>query len=205
MRIIIISDLHIGACDSDRKAITKFLSQLRCDKLIMAGDIWELWRYPEDHLRDNYQDIITLFEDIRRRGTEIIYLEGNHDGPNKIIDIPQLQSYDFKLDDHNIVIIHGHEFDVWIKKLLQPIAFWIGSMLCSLLGKFYKKLRITSKLQARRLKDKALKRYDEYDLVITGHSHYPEVSQGYVNCGDWKGHNTYIEISNSKLALHRFE
>jgi len=48
-----------------------------------------------------------------------------------------------------------------------------------------------------------------YDILVMDHLHAPEYLRGdglidYVNTGDWKGSNTYVEIEDSTVRLMNF-
>ena len=95
--IIVISDLHLGGNEDPETAarFSRFLDRIlqlgHCsqdtdkvrlcppEKIILLGDILELWD-PRDQNRDNVVlDAIIPFSKLEETGCQIIYVTGNHD------------------------------------------------------------------------------------------------------------------------------
>lgn len=80
-RTVFLSDLHLGTPDSKTEEVVDFLKHIRCQKLVLNGDIIDGWalkrgsRWTSRHSRV-IRKIIKLTE---RDKTEVIYLRGNHD------------------------------------------------------------------------------------------------------------------------------
>ena len=80
-RTVFLSDIHLGTPDSKADEVVAFLKHLRCDKLVLNGDIIDGWalrrggRWTSRHSR-LVRKIIKMTE---RDKTEVIYLRGNHD------------------------------------------------------------------------------------------------------------------------------
>ena len=45
LRTLILSDLHLGTVGCRAKELHRFLKSLRFDRLILAGDIVDFWRW----------------------------------------------------------------------------------------------------------------------------------------------------------------
>jgi UDP-2,3-diacylglucosamine pyrophosphatase LpxH len=80
-RTVILSDIHLGTDDSKALEVVEFLKHLRCEKLILNGDIIDGWalrrggRWRGRHSRV-IRKVVKMME---RDHTEVIYLRGNHD------------------------------------------------------------------------------------------------------------------------------
>lgn len=80
-RTVILSDIHLGTQDSKALEVVEFLKHLRCEKLILNGDIIDGWalrrggRWRGRHSRV-IRKVVKMME---RDHTEVIYLRGNHD------------------------------------------------------------------------------------------------------------------------------
>jgi UDP-2,3-diacylglucosamine pyrophosphatase LpxH len=80
-RTVILSDVHLGTLSSKADELVEFLKHLRCEKLILNGDIIDGWalkrggRWTSRHSRV-IRKVIKLTE---QDDTEVIYLRGNHD------------------------------------------------------------------------------------------------------------------------------
>jgi UDP-2,3-diacylglucosamine pyrophosphatase LpxH/glycosyltransferase involved in cell wall biosynthesis len=80
-RTVFLSDLHLGTPDSKADEVVDFLKHIRCEKLVLNGDIIDGWalkrgaRWTSRHSRV-IRRIIKMTE---RDKTEVVYLRGNHD------------------------------------------------------------------------------------------------------------------------------
>ena len=80
-RTVFLSDMHLGTPDSKADEVVDFLKHIRCEKLVLNGDIIDGWalkrgaRWTSRHSRV-IRKIIKMTE---RDKTEVIYLRGNHD------------------------------------------------------------------------------------------------------------------------------
>jgi UDP-2,3-diacylglucosamine pyrophosphatase LpxH len=80
-RTVFLSDLHLGTPDSKTGEVVDLLKHIRCEKLVLNGDIIDGWalkrgaRWTSRHSRV-IRKIIKMTE---RDKTEVVYLRGNHD------------------------------------------------------------------------------------------------------------------------------
>lgn len=77
MRIIIVSDVHIGYELADVPAFENFIDSLlkeKLDELILLGDIFDFWRCSDIDLLVQYQPIVEKLLQL-----PLIYVHGNHD------------------------------------------------------------------------------------------------------------------------------
>ena len=80
-RTVFISDIHLGTPDSKADEVVAFLKHIRCEKLVLNGDIIDGWalkrgsRWTSRHSRV-IRKILKMTE---RDQTEVVYLRGNHD------------------------------------------------------------------------------------------------------------------------------
>jgi len=80
-RTVFLSDLHLGTHDSKANEVVDFLKHIRCDKLVLNGDIIDGWalrrggKWSPRHTRV-IRKILKMME---KDNTEVIYLRGNHD------------------------------------------------------------------------------------------------------------------------------
>ena len=81
VRTVIISDLHLGTSDCKALEVNHFLRHIRCEKLILNGDIidgWQLQRaghWTKAHTRF----VRIVLKMLEKRDTEVVYVRGNHD------------------------------------------------------------------------------------------------------------------------------
>ncbi|GAB6190205.1 UDP-2,3-diacylglucosamine diphosphatase [Marinitoga arctica] len=142
-KVVIISDLHIGDMSEADDFYTsgnfeKFMSFLEfvekdkeVEKIIIAGDFFELWQCKVDKILQMYVELWKIFSKLKEEGKKIIYVPGNHDslpfsklvykissfsfGPIELTnkyDIDQTKNLLFPYyNEDNIWIEHGHRFD----------------------------------------------------------------------------------------------
>ena len=121
-RTVVLSDIHLGTSHSKVEEVSRFLSSIDCERLILNGDIIDGW-----HIRKNgtrrWQPAHTRFFKILMKmmencGTEIIYVRGNHDdfldalAPMDFANLHLVKEY--TLDGANgkrYFVTHGDIFD----------------------------------------------------------------------------------------------
>ena len=75
-----ISDLHLGTRGSKATDLLNFLRETEFETLYLVGDVIDIWAlrraiyWPQEH-----NDVIQKLLRKGRKGTEIIYIVGNHD------------------------------------------------------------------------------------------------------------------------------
>jgi len=80
-RTVFLSDIHLGTPDCKAAEVVDFLKHIRCEKLVLNGDIIDGWalrrggRWSGRHSRV-IRKILKMME---RDHTEVVYLRGNHD------------------------------------------------------------------------------------------------------------------------------
>ena len=134
-RTIVLSDMHLGAKSCQYKQIEKFLDSHDCDYLYLNGDIidgWALrrrWRWYTE-----YNTIIKKILKKSERGTQVIYVLGNHDdflrawlGSNlKFGNISITnEAVHQSATGENYLVTHGDLFDGVSR--LAPWLSWAGS------------------------------------------------------------------------------
>ena len=80
-KTVILSDLHLGTVDSKAEEVVDFLKSVRCDELILNGDIVDGWALKRGSrwLPTHSRVIRQLLKMTERHQTNIHYLRGNHD------------------------------------------------------------------------------------------------------------------------------
>ncbi|RYD21033.1 MAG: glycosyltransferase [Verrucomicrobiaceae bacterium] len=80
-RTVFLSDIHLGTPDSKADEVVDFLKHLRCEKLVLNGDIIDGWalkrggKWSSRHSRF-IRKVLKMTE---KDDTEVVYLRGNHD------------------------------------------------------------------------------------------------------------------------------
>ena len=198
-----ISDVHLGTKGCNAAALLEFLRDYDFEKLYIVGDLIDGWRmrrgiyWPQEH-----SDVIQKILRKGRKGTEIIYIPGNHDeflgdffGTYGSI-VMKKDAIHTTADGRRLLVMHGHELDTvvqnmrWLAfvgdvgyetllKLNRPLN-WLrrrcGLGYWSLSS--YAKQRIKNAVSFVGKFEEAIVRYSrDYDVsgVICGHIHWPVI------------------------------
>lgn len=117
---IVISDVHLGSPHSKLVEVTKFLSMVNCERLIMAGDIIDGWQLKSEEDKWTLEESMffrVIMKMMEKMGTEVIYVTGNHDDflfpivPCELFKIKIVSEYIIEDFGKRFVVIHGHAFD----------------------------------------------------------------------------------------------
>ncbi|MEI7603269.1 MAG: UDP-2,3-diacylglucosamine diphosphatase [Opitutae bacterium] len=125
-RTIILSDLHLGTKDAQARELLEVLRGVRCQKMILNGDIIDLWSLQ----RNNYWGpahtavVRRLLKMAEKDGTQMIYLRGNHDDfirrliPISLDRIELAEEHiHVAADGKKFLCIHGDVFDTVTAKM----------------------------------------------------------------------------------------
>ena len=133
-KTLFLSDIHLGSKGCQAELLIDFLRQHEAEKIYLVGDIvdgWRLkrgWYWPQPH-----NDVVQKLLRKARKGTEIIYVPGNHDeflrgffgshfGGVEVRDRDMHET----ADGRKLLIIHGDQFDVVVRhaKWLAHLGDW---------------------------------------------------------------------------------
>ena len=118
-KTIFISDIHLGSKACQAELLLDFLKHNDSEKLYLVGDIvdgWRLkrkWYWPQSH-----NDVVQKILRKARKGTEIIYVPGNHDeGLRRYIgthfggiEVRPTDIYE-AINGDKYLVLHGDSFD----------------------------------------------------------------------------------------------
>lgn len=134
VRTAILSDVHLGTPHSKADEATHFLKHVRCDRLILNGDIIDGWRLTRDgrwtkaHTRF-MRRVLTM---VQKKDTEVVYLRGNHDDflarllPMQFERIQLVEDCVLETARGRYLVLHGDVFDGVIKNM--PFLAHVGDM-----------------------------------------------------------------------------
>lgn len=117
---IILSDIHLGSNYSRTEEVSHFLKQVDCDRLILNGDIIDGWQLKKSgkQWKQKHSDFFkVLMKMMENRGTEIIYIRGNHDdfldslAPLTFYNISIVKDYILESHGRRYLVTHGDIFD----------------------------------------------------------------------------------------------
>ena len=118
-RTIWISDIHLGTRGCNATMLIDFLDHVDSDRMYLVGDIIDGWRLKKKfYWPAAHNDVVWRILKRAKRGTEVIYIPGNHDEVMR-----QFTGLDFggvairrkaiheTADGRRLLVLHGDEFD----------------------------------------------------------------------------------------------
>lgn len=139
VRTVILSDVHLGTRDSKVQEVNHFLRQVRCEKLILNGDIIDGWqlRRGGNWTKAHTRFVRIVLKKIEKRDTEVIYLRGNHDDilasflPFAFENLHVVEDHIHETPHGRYLVLHGDIFDTVTKNFvfLSHLGDWGYQML----------------------------------------------------------------------------
>ena len=126
VRTVILSDVHLGTPHSKADEVTHFLKHVRCERLLLNGDIIDGWRLRRDgrwtkaHTRF-IRRVLTL---VQKKDTDVVYLRGNHDDflarllPMQFDRLRLVEDYVLESASGRYLVLHGDVFDGVVKNMV---------------------------------------------------------------------------------------
>ncbi len=206
-RTVFLSDIHLGTPDSKATEVVDFLKQIRCDKLVLNGDIvdgWALQRGSKWQPRHS-RVIRKILKMTEKDDTEVIYIRGNHDDilsrflPLTFAKIRFTKEHiHVAADKLRYLVVHGDGFDSvstnhrWlasigavgydtllvINRYYNRVRAWQGKEYFSLSKRI--KARVKSAVSFVDKYEELLQQlavHKNCDGIICGHIHTPEDKQ----------------------------
>jgi UDP-2,3-diacylglucosamine pyrophosphatase LpxH len=141
-RTVFLSDIHLGTRGCQAELLLDFIRHLECETLYLIGDIvdgWRLkggWYWPQSH-----NDVVQKILRMARKGTQVIYVPGNHDEFARDYCGDQFGGVQVMrdtihetADGKRLLIVHGDEFDGVIRyaKWLSLLGDWAYAIVLKL-------------------------------------------------------------------------
>lgn len=129
VEIAVISDVHLGTFGCHAKELLAYLNSIKPEKLILNGDIVDIWQFRKRYFPKSHLEVIKKIIDLSAKGTEVIYITGNHDEMlRKFSDISMgkisvVDKLVLELDGKKAWFFHGDVFDASIQN-----AKWIAKL-----------------------------------------------------------------------------
>ena len=119
LRTLWISDVHLGARDASAPALLALLERVRAERIVLVGDIVDLWSLRRRwHWPRAHRQVLERFHELARRGTEVVYVPGNHDeafralcghdfGPIRV----ERELVHETVDGRRLLVLHGDDLE----------------------------------------------------------------------------------------------
>lgn len=190
MKILVISDLHLGngdrfgtfewSADDFILLLKDTIHQQRIDQVVLNGDIFELYKYTFKAAYRKNRVLIGYFKSINA-----IFLKGNHDF---ISPMGKFQHLIVNSQGRKIYIEHGHEADFLNgTRLGRAIGYGLHVLLKTIVGfKWVERIyfdtlmtleevnKVPRKYNTYKYLKHALKLLRTYDVVVLSHTHKVE-------------------------------
>ncbi len=237
MKDIFLADAHLTApADRNYRCLLEFLrsQQGRIRTLFLLGDIFEFWIGYRHAVFAPYVPLLEGLRQIRAAGTEIVYVEGNHDfhlGPYFASTLGCRILPDggtVELDGERVYIAHGDLIDPedkgyrllrrllrsrplrWLAAVIPPDWAWGIARWSSTLSR-----RGHSAKNRRRIPEQLLEKHadkhfrDGCQAVVTAHFHHPlyrTTAEGktLIALGDWIDQYSYAVFEDGGFSLKTF-
>ncbi|KJD36219.1 phosphoesterase [Tamlana sedimentorum] len=202
VEIAVISDVHLGTYGCHAKHLLTYLNSIEPKKLILNGDIIDIWQFSKRYFPKPHLKVIKKIMDFASEGVDIVYITGNHDemlrkfSGTSIGKISIVDKLVLNLDGKKAWFFHGDVFDVSIQnaKWLAKLGGW-GYDLLTLLNRgvnWYLEKRGKERYSlSKKVKNgvkgaiKYINDYEKviseiaiengYDYVVCGHIHQPKM------------------------------
>ncbi len=208
MKSWFVSDIHLRDVNERNSVILlRFLHSLQNDPeithLFFLGDIFDLWVGDSDVFQKKFQALVDVIVEIKRRGVEVVYFEGNHDVHVKNFwegkfSIPvwtdaksyQLGIWKVRLEHGDFINPDDQKYLMYRsfvrKPQLEKLAYVLPGVLLDGVGLFASKLSRKKSSVRRRDSENDLRKMirtyaqtkikqENFDLIITGHMHVRDI------------------------------
>ena len=239
--VLVISDIHLGTYGCRAKELLHYLKGIRPKTVVLNGDIIDIWQFSKNYWPKSHMKVVKHIFGWIGKGVKTYYITGNHDEMlrkfvglkmgsfrivNKVIlDLP---------DNKKAWIFHGDVFDVtmqhskWLAKLGAvgyDTLIIINSIANFISEKIFKKGKISLSKKIKNSVKSAVTFINnfeqtsadigisnQYDYVVCGHIHHPEIRQitndhgsiTYMNSGDWIENLSALECVNGVWSIYKF-
>ena len=202
IELAVISDVHLGTYGCHAKHLLTYLNSIEPKKLILNGDIIDVWQFSKRYFPKSHLKVIKKIMDMAADGVEIIYITGNHDemlrkfADSTIGNISIVNKAVLELDGKRAWFFHGDVFDVSIQnaRFLAKLGGY-GYDLLTLINRgvnwFLEKRGKERYSLSKKVKNgvkgaiKFINDYEKviaelaiengYDYVVCGHIHQPKM------------------------------
>ncbi|HEY4490950.1 MAG TPA: UDP-2,3-diacylglucosamine diphosphatase [Acidobacteriota bacterium] len=219
---IIISDIHFGSPMCQAQALDEFLSRVRVQQLILAGDIFDDLRF--HRLQHWHWQALSRIRKISDH-CRVVWIRGNHDiisarTMSHLLGVQVLNNFTWTSHGKSFYVVHGDCWDTFIYKhqILTAVTTSVYNLLQKLNGHavrmFSKWLKKKAKLltrnsQAVQFGALNLARRHDLDAIFCGHTHMPALTKEdgivYGNDGTWQSADPhFIGISGTRVDLCKY-
>lgn len=232
VEIAVISDVHLGTYGCHAKQLLTYLNSINPTKLILNGDIIDIWQFNKRYFPKSHLKVIKKIMDMASDGVKVIYITGNHDdmlrkfSDTTIGNISIVDKIVLELDGKKAWFFHGDIFDAsiqnarWLAKL-GGYGYDFLIVFNRLINWFLLKLGKEKYSLSKRIKNSvkgALKYISDfeqvamdlaiengYDYVVCGHIHQPKMQTKETKYGKTTYLNSGDWVENFTALEYQFK
>lgn len=236
---LVISDVHLGTYGCRSKELLNYLNSIKPKVVVLNGDIIDMWQFSKRYWPKSHMQVIHKIMNWLNKGVKVYYITGNHDemlrkfAGHEIGSLVIDNKLVVELDGKKIWIFHGDVFDVtmqhskWLARLgssgydllilINTFCNWVSVKLGRGRISLSKNIKNSVKGAVKFVNDFEKIAADiaisnQYDYVICGHIHHPEMKTittdkgqvEYLNSGDWIENLTALEYHNHEWTLFHY-
>jgi UDP-2,3-diacylglucosamine pyrophosphatase LpxH len=238
--IVVLSDIHLGTYGCHAKELLQYLKSIKPKAVILNGDIIDIWQFKKRYWPVTHMMVVKHLVGLIAKEVPVYYIPGNHDEMLRRFKDFQVGSLkitnklSLKIDGANVWIFHGDVFDVvmqhskWLAKLgavgydtlilINRLVNFISQQLGKGKISLSKKIKNSVKGAVKfinKFEDTVcgIAAENNYDFVICGHIHQPEIRNidtphgtiTYLNSGDWIENLTSLEYTDGKWTVYKYQ
>ena len=122
-RTVVLSDVHLGSSLCDIARVNAFLEGVRCEHLILNGDIIDCWALRRGGVwgAEHTRFIGLLLAKVRHHRTRVVYVRGNHDDvlgrllPLALDNLSIVEEHVHTMGGRDYLVVHGDAFDAVVR------------------------------------------------------------------------------------------
>jgi UDP-2,3-diacylglucosamine pyrophosphatase LpxH len=240
VELVVISDVHLGTYGCHARELVNYLRSIRPGTLVLNGDIIDMWQFSKKYFPKSHMKVLKEIIHMASKGVEVVYITGNHDELLRKFAGFNLGKLSIQnkllldLDDKKAWIFHGDIFDVTMqhaKWLTRLGAIGYDSLIVLNAATNFilekagrEKISLSKKVKSSvKSAVKYINRFEQtcaeiainnqYDYVVCGHIHQPEIRDmstndgtvTYLNSGDWVENLTALEYQDGNWQLYQYK
>ena len=237
--ILVLSDIHLGTYGCHARELLQYLKSIKPKAVVLNGDIIDVWQFSKRYWPATHMMVVKHLIGLVAKEVPVYYIPGNHDEMLRRFKGFQLGSLkitnklSLKINGSRVWIFHGDVFDVvmqhsrWLAKL-GAVGYDTLILINSFINWFSQKMGQGKISLSKKVKNsvkgavKFINKFEDtvcdiacenqYDYVICGHIHQPEIRNVvtphgevvYMNSGDWIENLTALEYTNSEWSIYNY-
>ncbi|RXM40107.1 UDP-2,3-diacylglucosamine hydrolase [Chryseobacterium sp. CH21] len=240
IELVVISDVHLGTYGCKAKELLRYLNSIQPKTLVLNGDIIDIWQFKKSYFPKPHLKVIRKILSLATKNTDVYYITGNHDEMfRKFTDfelgkLKVCNKVCLNIDQKKAWIFHGDVFDAsvqhskWIAKLggkgydlliiINNVVNWFLEKMGKEKYSFSKKIKNNVKKAVKYIGDFELTASElaidnQYDYVVCGHIHQPQIREvvnkkgscTYLNSGDWIENLSALEYYDKEWKIFYYD